>query len=219
MIFGVAALSEKLVRPADGPPGAAGGGRAGCCWVRSSRGGAEGARGTRPRVDAGGAGEGAREARAAGGDGAAAAGRAARECSGERGPPARGRPPRLTETLGRSRRQGANFSPAAARNRGPIADVLGRHLPPTGRVLEVASGSGQHVAYLAPLHPGLQFQPTEYCGGGAGGGASIVDGAATTTADEERLRSIEAWTKGMHVSLSSLGRLCRGPAALRTTPD
>ena len=93
--------------------------------------------------------------------------------------------------------QGANFSPAAARNRGPIADVLGRHLPPTGRVLEVASGSGQHVAYLAPLHPGLQFQPTEYCGGGAGGGASIVDGAATTTADEERLRSIRAWTKGM----------------------
>ena len=197
MIFGVAALSEKLVRPADGPPGAAGGGRAGCCWVRSSRGGAEGARGTRPRVDAGGAGEGAREARAAGGDGAAAAGRAARECSGERGPPARGRPPRLTETLGRSRRQGANFSPAAARNRGPIADVLGRHLPPTGRVLEGASGSGQHVAHLAPLHPGLQFQPTEYCGGGAGGGASIVDGAATTTADEERLRSIRAWTKGM----------------------
>ena len=197
MIFGVAALSEKLVRPADGPPGAAGGGAGGCCRVRSSRGGPEGARGTRPRVDAGGAGEGAREARAAGGDGAAAAGRAARECGGERGPPARGRPPRLTETLGRSRRQGANFSPAAARNRGPIADVLVRHLPPTGRVLEVASGSGQHVAYLAPLHPGLQFQPTEYCGGGVGGGASIVDGAATTTADEERLRSIRAWTKGM----------------------
>jgi SAM-dependent methyltransferase len=52
-------------------------------------------------------------------------------------------------------------APATARNRQPILDVLQRHLPASGLVLEVASGSGEHVAHFAAALPGLAFQPTD----------------------------------------------------------
>ncbi len=53
-------------------------------------------------------------------------------------------------------------SPAAERNRQPILDVLRRVLPPSGRALEIASGSGQHVSWFARHLPGWTWQPTEY---------------------------------------------------------
>lgn len=37
------------------------------------------------------------------------------------------------------------FAPAAARNRAAILDVLGPRLPSRGRLLEIASGSGEHT--------------------------------------------------------------------------
>lgn len=52
-------------------------------------------------------------------------------------------------------------APSAARNRDPILAALRPHLPATGLVLEVASGSGEHVAHLARALPGLDWQPTE----------------------------------------------------------
>jgi SAM-dependent methyltransferase len=52
-------------------------------------------------------------------------------------------------------------SPAAERNKDPILTVLESVLPPTGRVLEIASGTGQHVCFFAQALPGLQWQPTE----------------------------------------------------------
>jgi len=53
-------------------------------------------------------------------------------------------------------------SPAADRNRQPILDVLRRVLPPVGRALDIASGSGQHVSWFARHLPGWQWQPSEY---------------------------------------------------------
>jgi len=50
---------------------------------------------------------------------------------------------------------------AAERNRGPILGVLSRVLPDTGLILEVASGTGQHVAYFAAATPALTWQPTD----------------------------------------------------------
>jgi SAM-dependent methyltransferase len=52
-------------------------------------------------------------------------------------------------------------SPPALRNRGPILEVLQRHLPASGAVLEIASGSGEHVAHFAPALPDLVFQPSD----------------------------------------------------------
>jgi len=52
-------------------------------------------------------------------------------------------------------------SPAVLRNRGPILDVLRTVLPSTGLVLEVASGSGEHVAYFAAHLPALTWQPSD----------------------------------------------------------
>ncbi len=69
------------------------------------------------------------------------------------------------------------FAPATDRNRGPILDVLRRVLPARGLVLEVASGTGEHVAYFAQAMPGMAFQPTEY--------------------EAERRASVDAWTAGL----------------------
>jgi hypothetical protein len=52
-------------------------------------------------------------------------------------------------------------SPSAERNREPIAAVLRRCLPATGAVLEIASGTGEHVAWFATQFPGLVFQPSD----------------------------------------------------------
>ena len=52
---------------------------------------------------------------------------------------------------------GRRYSPSAARNREPIRDVLKAHLPPPARVLEIASGTGEHGAFLVEELPGLDW--------------------------------------------------------------
>jgi SAM-dependent methyltransferase len=52
-------------------------------------------------------------------------------------------------------------SPAAERNKDPILTVLESVLPATGSVLEIASGTGQHVCFFAEAMPGIRWQPTE----------------------------------------------------------
>ena len=64
-------------------------------------------------------------------------------------------------------------APSPERNRQPILEVLARVLPPHGLVLEIGSGTGQHVAHFAKAMPALTFQPSEM--------------------DVERHASIEAW--------------------------
>ena len=57
--------------------------------------------------------------------------------------------------------QGARTAPSAARNRQPILDVLAPRLPDKARVLEVASGAGEHAMFLAAALPPVRWQPTD----------------------------------------------------------
>jgi hypothetical protein len=52
-------------------------------------------------------------------------------------------------------------APAALRNREPIAEVLAGWLPPSGVVLELASGTGEHSLYFAERFPKLDWQPSD----------------------------------------------------------
>jgi SAM-dependent methyltransferase len=55
----------------------------------------------------------------------------------------------------------ARSSPATARNRQPILDVLATRLTDGSRVLEIASGAGQHAVFLAAALPKVHWQPTD----------------------------------------------------------
>ena len=89
------------------------------------------------------------------------------------------------------------FAPAASRNRDPILDVLRRVLPADGLVLEVASGTGEHVSHFAAALPGLTFQPSD--------------------PDPIRRQSIDAWASGLanvHPALAFDASVDAWPAGL-----
>jgi len=65
--------------------------------------------------------------------------------------------------------------PATERNRMPIGTALAHHLPPTGLVLEVASGSGEHGVAFQQRFPSLTWQCSD--------------------PDPEHCRSINAWIR------------------------
>jgi hypothetical protein len=62
---------------------------------------------------------------------------------------------------GEKRADGKWFTASAERNKGPILDVLARVLPSRGVVLEIASGTGQHVITFAKTFPGITWQPSD----------------------------------------------------------
>lgn len=72
------------------------------------------------------------------------------------------------------------FAPATERNREPLLQVLTKWLPQSGNVLEIASGTGEHVMFFAQHFPALAFQPSDY--------------------SAEALESIEAWRQWSGVS-------------------
>ena len=70
-------------------------------------------------------------------------------------------------------------APATHRNREPIAAVLARWLREPARVLELASGTGQHAAFFAERMPHVVWQPTDV--------------------EDSALASIDAWATGSRV--------------------
>lgn len=54
------------------------------------------------------------------------------------------------------------FAPAVQRNKEAVLQVLPRHLPASGRILEIASGSGEHASFLTPRLPdSLTWVPSD----------------------------------------------------------
>lgn len=71
-------------------------------------------------------------------------------------------------------------APATSRNRDFILDVLRETLPAQGVILEIASGSGEHVVHFARLFPNLVLQPSDR--------------------EPDALRSIAAWVSATGVT-------------------
>ena len=71
------------------------------------------------------------------------------------------------------------FAPSAERNCEPIINLTKRIAPKSGKALEIASGTGQHIVKLALSLPYLSWSPSEV--------------------EEERLESISAWIESENV--------------------
>jgi len=72
------------------------------------------------------------------------------------------------------------YAPATLRNRDFILDVLHDLLPMTGVILEIASGSSEHVVHFARDFPALVFQPSD--------------------PEPDARLSVAAWVKAAHVT-------------------
>jgi hypothetical protein len=59
------------------------------------------------------------------------------------------------------RGEAKRFAPATLRNRDAIAQVLGEILPSSGQILEIASGTGEHIVHFASHFPAIIWQPSD----------------------------------------------------------
>ena len=69
---------------------------------------------------------------------------------------------------------GKRSAASTERNQQAILEVLKRLLPASGRVLEVASGTGEHCALYAPHFPDLEWQPSDVDAGALASTAAWV---------------------------------------------
>lgn len=53
------------------------------------------------------------------------------------------------------------FSPTAGRNKAPIGEMINAYIPKGAKVLEIASGTGEHGAYMCSLRPDITWQPSD----------------------------------------------------------
>lgn len=67
------------------------------------------------------------------------------------------------------------YAPATARNRDVLLEVFLAHLPKTGTLVEVASGTGEHAAHIAGHMTPIYWQPSDI--------------------EPEKLESIDAWAQ------------------------
>jgi hypothetical protein len=83
------------------------------------------------------------------------------------------------------------FYPATERNRDPILDVLKTIMPREGHIVELASGSGEHVVHFANAFKDILWQPSDL--------------------EDHALKSIQSWIN--HTGLTNI----QAPLRLDTT--
>ena len=118
----------------------------------------------------------------------------------------------------------ARHAPATARNREPILAVLARVLPESGTVLEIASGTGEHVVFFGGALPHLRWQPSDVSEQGLASIRAHVSDAALPNVDAPiRLDVRDEWPRVnaalcinmIHISpMSATEGLFRGAGAL-----
>lgn len=86
----------------------------------------------------------------------------------------------------------SQHSPAAERNRQPILQALRNLLPAEGAALEIASGTGQHVAWFAAGLPGWTWQPSDAHADGFGSIGWWCAQAGVTNVREPRVLDVMA---------------------------
>jgi Protein of unknown function (DUF938) len=84
--------------------------------------------------------------------------------------------PFVFEDTGEAKR----FAPATERNRDAIAAVLVDVLPKQGTIVEIASGTGEHLVHFAKIFPALDWLPSDY---DVAGLASIAAWSAESALD------------------------------------
>jgi len=85
-----------------------------------------------------------------------------------------------TASVANSKGDARLFAPSAEKNSTPIINLTKQIAPKTGKALEIASGTGQHIVKLALSLPNLLWLPSEV--------------------EEERIKSISAWIKAENLS-------------------
>ena len=85
-----------------------------------------------------------------------------------------------TASIANSQDNGRLFAPSAARNSASIVELVERVAPKSGKALEIASGTGQHIVELAVSLPNLSWSPSEV--------------------DRDRLKSISIWIEDNNLS-------------------
>ena len=85
-----------------------------------------------------------------------------------------------TASVANSKGDAHLFAPSAEKNSTPIINLTKQIAPKTGKALEIASGTGQHIVKLALSLPNLLWLPSEV--------------------EEERIKSISAWIKAENLS-------------------
>ena len=100
------------------------------------------------------------------------------------------------------------FAPAAERNAGPILAVLRARLGPRERVLEIGSGTGQHVVRFAAALPGTRWQPSEMAAALAGLAARVAAEGGPNVAAPLALDVVrDAWPDGPYDACLSINTL------------
>ncbi len=94
-------------------------------------------------------------------------------------------------------------SESCERNKAPILEVLQQLLPASGKILEIGSGTGQHIVHFAPHFPVLQWQPSdrdEYLQGLA---ARVEQEGSPNILAPIKLDVLEPWPDGVFAAAYS----------------